>query len=173
MFFRRKGKAEPEAQPSSAQGQEAEAGASAERILRDEVGLYHLWYLELRMREELARGGRTGQVFSLATWQLRLLPGEVPSDELFRQAAEHIGNSLRAYDVYARIDEHRFVAILFDAPFESASTVAFRIKGDLQVRVQSAGRWQAGVAAFPVDGVDGNSLIQAAFRRLDEDSRAA
>lgn len=168
MLFRRKEK-EPEAQPLPEPGE----SALPEADLRDEIGLYHLWFLEMRLREELARGGRIGSFFSLATWQLRLLPGEVPGPELLRQSAAHIVSSLRTYDIPARIDEHRFVALLLDANFEAASTVAFRIKGDIQIRLQSAGRWQAGVSSFPADGVDGNGLIQAAFRRLDEDARAA
>lgn len=170
MFFKRKGKEEPEALlPLDQAGEEAEAAS----VLRDEFELYHPWYLEARLKEELARGARIGCIFSLACWQLRLLPGEVPGSELLSQAAELIKAGLRGYDIPARIDEHRFVAILLDAPLESASTVAFRIKGDLQVRVQSAGRWQAGISSFPVDGVDGNGLIQVAFRRLDEDALAA
>ena len=85
--------------------------------------------------------------------------------------AQLIAKSLRAYDIIARIDEHRFVAILFDAGYDAASTVAFRLKGDLQVRVPSVGKWQAGVATFGRDGVHGDALIQAALRRLDEDAR--
>ena len=172
MLFRRKEK-EPEAQPPPESELEPGESASPEADLRDEIGLYQLWYLEMRLREELARGGRIGSSFSLATWQLRLLPGEVPGPELLRQSAAHIVSSLRAYDIPARIDQHRFVALLLDANYEAASTVAFRIKGDIQIRLQSAGRWQAGVSTFPDDGVDGNGLIQAAFRRLDEDARAA
>ena len=172
MLFRRKER-EPEAQPLSATEPEAEESASPEAALRDDIGLYHLWFLEMRLRDELARGGRIGSFFSLATWQLRLLPGEIPGPELLRQSAAHIVSSLRTYDIPARIDEHRFVALLLDANYQAASTVAFRIKGDIQIRLQSAGRWQAGVSTFPDDGVDGNGLIQAAFRRLDEDARAA
>ena len=169
MIFRRKERSEGTGQP---QGQPAPA-ADPRAVLRDEIGLYQLWFLEFRLQEEVARAARSGNPFCLAMWQLRLLPGEVPSPELLRQAAELINSSLRTYDVLARIDAQRFVAILIDAPYESAATVAFRIKGELQLRVQSAGRWQAGVGAFPNDGVDGNALISTAMRRLDTDARAA
>jgi GGDEF domain-containing protein len=142
-------------------------------VLRDELGVHQLWYLEIRLKEELARASRTNGAFSLACWRLKLLPGERPSDDLIQQAADFIKEGLRTYDILARIDEDRFVGLLLDAPYEAASTVAFRIKGDLQVRVLSAGRWQAGVAAFPRDAVDADGLIQAAFRRLGDDARAA
>jgi GGDEF domain-containing protein len=88
-------------------------------------------------------------------------------------AAAFIEKRLRTYDVLARIDEERFAALLLDAEYQTASTVAFRIKADLQTRLPSAGRWQAGVATFGRDGVDGDALIQAMFRRLEEDARAA
>ncbi|MEX2157986.1 MAG: diguanylate cyclase [Dehalococcoidia bacterium] len=142
-------------------------------VLRDELGIFPLWYLEMRLREELARAARTNGIFSLACWHLKLLPGERPSDDLLKQAADFIMESLRTYDILARIDEYRFAALLLDAQYEAASTVAFRIKGDLQVRVHSAGRWQAGVAAFPRDAVDADGLIQASIRRLGDDARAA
>jgi GGDEF domain-containing protein len=172
MFFKRRDKQEAlgeERPPPGGKG----GGADPTHVLRDELGLCQLWFLELRLHEELARAARVNSVFSLACWQLKLLPGEAPSQNLLQQAATLIAGSLRSYDIVARLDDERFVAILLDAPYEAASTVAFRIKGDLQVRVSSAGRWQAGIAAFPRDAVDGDGLIQAAFRRLGEDARAA
>ncbi len=140
--------------------------------LLDELGMHHLWYLERRLTEELARAARREGVFSLICWRLRGLPGETIPDELVAKAAAIISGSLRSYDVFARIDEERFVAILFDAEQQPATTVAFRIKGEMQVQMQTTGRWQAGVATFPHDGVGGDSLIQAAFRRLTEDAHA-
>lgn len=134
--------------------------------------MYQLWYLELRLKDELARAARKEGAFSLICWRLRGFPGETIPDELVAKAAEIISAALRSYDVFARIDEERFVAILFDAEHQPATTVAFRIKGDMQVQMQTTGRWQAGVATFPQDGVGGDSLIQAAFRRLTEDARA-
>ena len=172
MVFRRKPKPEQPAEAATSAAVEIEASAG-DAVLRDSLGLYHLWYLERRLQEELVRAPRNKSCFSLATWRLRTLPGETPSPELFAKAASLISNRLRSYDVYARIDENRLVAILYDADFQAASTVAFRLKADMQVGIASSGRWQAGVATFPADGVDGDSLINAASRRLDEDARAA
>ena len=169
MFFKRQTAAPEEKRPPPGAG----GGPDPTLALRDESGLHHLWYLELRLKEELARAARVNSVFSLACWHLKLLPGEAPSPNLLQQAGDLIAGSLRSYDIVARLDEQRFAAILFDAQYEAAATVAHRIKGDLHVRIPSAGRWQAGVAAFPRDAVDGDGLIQAAFRRLGEDARAA
>ncbi len=169
MFLGRRQKPKQPAEVAASTAAEIAADAA----LRDPFGLYHLWYLELRLQEELARAPRNNTCFSLASWRLRLLPGETPSAELLAKAASLISDGLRAYDVYARIDETCIAAILYDADYQAASTVAFRLKGDLQVNIASSGRWQAGVATFPADGVDGESLIHAASRRVVEDARAA
>ena len=168
MFKRKEKAVAPEAEQAPAAQQGASSIDGAQAVLRDDLGLYHLWYLQLHLGEELARAARINSVFSIASWRVKLLPGETPEPELLCKAAAFIRDSLRAYDIPACFDSERFIAILFDAEFEAASTVAFRIKGDLQVRVQSAGRWQAGISTFQRDGVDADGLIQVAFRRLDE-----
>jgi hypothetical protein len=170
MLFKRKSKEEASLEDGAAELDEPAPEGAA--LLRDDFGLHQLWYLEVRLKEELARAARADGIFSIACWRLRLLPGESPSSELLRQAAQIIGGRLRIYDICARIDHERFVGILLDADQKDASTVAFRLKGDLQVQITSTGRWQAGVATFPRDGVDGGTLIQTVFRRLDEDARA-
>ena len=149
----------------------ASSAHDAALVLRASSGLHHLWYLELRLREELVRASRADRPFSIGAWRPRLLPGESFPEQQLQQVAEVIAKSLRSYDVIARVDEHRFVALLFDASYENAATVAFRIKSELQVRVPGAGRWQAGVASFGRDGTDGDSLIQTTLRRMEEDAR--
>lgn len=168
MLFKRKPR--EEGPPIALESAQPAGGDAA--ILRDELGLHHLWYLELRLREELARAARSDHVFSLAAWQPRLLPGDVLSPELLRQASEVIAGKLRAYDVAARVDNDRFVALLLDADYPSATTVAYRIKSDIQIRAPGA-KWRAGVATFRRDGVDGDALIQVAFRRLEEEAQVA
>ena len=173
MLLKRKPKAETPVEEVLAAQPATRAADQARAVLRDELGLYHLWYLELRLEEELARAGRTNGVFSLAAWQLRVLPGETLHPDLLQQAAALIAGNLRMYDIPARLDDRRFVAILLDADPTGAATVAFRMKGELQIRAPSAGRWQAGVATFGREGTDGNSLISATLRRLEDDARAA
>lgn len=169
MLFKRSKREEPKERPADEQKAAAEPAA----LLRDELGLYHLWYFERRLAQELARASRTNGVFSLAVWQLRLLPGETPDPATLRVCASIVRDGLRAYDVATRIDEERCAALLLDADYPAAATVAHRIKADLQLRARSAGKWQAGVATFQRDGVEGDALIRAALRRLDEDAQAA
>jgi hypothetical protein len=172
MFFRSKSRKEADSEDRAAPAEPGQPSSNdPQGALRDELGLYHLWYMELRMREELVRAARINSVFSLAAWRLRLLPGEEPQPELLRQVAEFLVSRLRSYDIAARIDSQRFVAILFDADYPSATTVAFRLKADIQTQIPSVGRWQGGVATFGRDGVNGDALIQAALRRLEEDAQ--
>lgn len=167
MVFKRSKREEPQSIP------EAQSSGSPDAVLRDELGLHHLWYFEQRLAHEVARAARTDSIFSVAVWRLRLLPGESLAPELLRKCASLISESLRRYDLATRIDEERLGALLLDAEYSDAATVAFRIKGDLQMHAPSVGKWQAGVATFQRDGVDADALIRAALRRLDEDAKAA
>ena len=172
MLFKRRARDGPqraseEASPSPATATEASA------VLRDELGLHQFWYLDMRLKEELSRASRAGCVFSLATWEPRLLPGDVPDPNIIAAAAALIASKLRTYDIVSRISEYRFAAVLLDADNHHASTVTFRIKSDIQIGIPGAGKWKAGVATFGRDGADGDSLIQVALRRMDEGGSAA
>ena len=173
LFFRRRAREKTPAAGARPEDPSGRAPDGLEASFLDENGLYHRWYLEHRLREEVARAGRTGKEFSLATWHWRLLPNEPLNPDRLTRAVAAILKGLRWYDVAARIDRQRFVAILFDSDYESAATVAYRIKADLQIRLPSAGKWQVGVATFGRDGADEDALLQATFRSLEEDARAA
>jgi hypothetical protein len=168
MLFKKRPRDDPEDAPDTPP---PKAGGEAE--LRDEFGMHQLWYLNLRLKEELARASRTGGVFSLATWEPRLLPGDEPDPRIIANAAKLIVGKLRNYDLTAHIGDYRFAAVLLDADNHHASTVVFRIKADIQVEVPGAGKWKAGVATYGRDGADADSLIQVALRRMDDASSAA
>lgn len=173
MPFKRKPRDEGSGEKPSPEGSGAKARADPAMVLRDELGFHHLWFLDLRLGEEQARATRSEGVFSLCGWRLRLLPGEKLEREVLMRAAEVIAASLRTYDIVARIDEERLAALLVDADYHNAATVAYRIKADIQTKLPSSGRWQAGVATFGKDGVDADGLINTMFRRLEEDAQAA
>ncbi len=147
--------------------------ASGGDAVRDELGLHQLWYLDLRLKEELVRSSRSDHVFTIATWEPRLLPGDEPDPEIVAKAAKLIASKLRSYDLVARLSDGRIAGVLLDADYHNASTVAYRIKADIQVEIPGAGKWKAGTATFGRDGVDGDSLIQVALRRMDEGASAA
>jgi hypothetical protein len=174
MLFKRKPREEGssgETLPAEQSGGKARVDPTA--VLRDELGFHQLWYLDLRLGEEQGRATRSEGVFSLCGWRLRLLPGETLRPDVLALAADLIVKSLRTYDIVARIDEELLAALLVDADHRNAATVAYRIKADLQTKLPSSGRWQAGVASFGRDGVDADGLINTMFRRLEDDAQAA
>lgn len=173
MFLKRLLNEEPPEEEPEEDEVEEEAPKDPRSVLLDELGLHHLWYLELRLQHELARANRNDGVFSLLAFELRLLPGEIASPDLLVRCAAGVTRRLRSYDVVAHVDGQRFVAILMDADFNEASSIAQRSKSQLQLVGQSAGRWQAGIATYVTDGREAEALIQAALRRLDEDALAA
>jgi GGDEF domain-containing protein len=101
-----------------------------------------------------------------------VLPGSEPDPQIVAKAARLIASKLRTYDLVACISDARVAALLLDADNHHASTVAYRIKADIQVEIPGAGKWKAGVATFGRDGADGDSLIQVALRRMDDGSGA-
>ncbi len=167
MLFKRRPRDDPQNAPEAPPT--LDSGAA---LLRDEFGLHQLWYLDMRLKEELARSARSERIFTVAVWEPRLLPGDAPDPQVTARAAQLIANKLRSYDLVARLSDGRIAGILLDAEYHDASTVAYRIKADIQVEIPSAGKWKAGAATFGRDGVDGDSLIQVALRRMEEGSSA-
>jgi hypothetical protein len=170
MLFKRKPREGEEAAASDAPKEERVAGSA---ILRDELGLFQPWYLDMRYREELARAARGAVIFSIAAWSPRLLGDDDPDPAIMARVAKLIADKLRDYDIACRIDERRILALLLDADYHHASTVAYRIKADIQIQIPGAGKWRAGAATYGRDGVDADSLMQVALRRLEEDSAQA
>jgi hypothetical protein len=165
-MFKRKSKQTEQATTTH----EEPAGDAA---LRDGLGLHQSWYLDLRLREEIARSELTKADCSLVVWQLGVLPGEAIEEDQARRAGEIIARALRSYDILCRTDERRFFAIIFDANFESASSVAHRICLELQFATSQMGRWKAGVASFGRDAPNGEELIEKALSRVEKTARAA
>jgi len=169
MLFKRR----PREEEPPAAADVPKQAADTPTVLRDELGLCPLWYLELRLKEELARASRGATIFSVAAWEPRLLPGDVPNVDIMARAAGLIVGKLRSYDLVSRTDERRYVGVLLDADYHHASTVAYRLKADIQVLIPGAGKWRAGVATYGRDGVDVDGLIQVTMRRLEDDAAAA
>jgi GGDEF domain-containing protein len=105
---------------------------------------------------------------------MQLLPGEDVPEEAILAAAKVLAHALRHIDLGARRDRTSFVVVLVEGTDAIARPVAHRLRSQLMLQVPSIrGRWKAGTAAFPDDGVDADALLQAATRRLREDFGAA
>ena len=118
-MFRRRSRQEGDFQEKPPDEQLPGAGKGRpEAVLRDELGLHHLWYLELRLQEEIARASRAAGVFSVCGWRLRLLPGERLGPEHGREAVELATRTLiaeAAPHLYGERKEHVIRRVVDDA----------------------------------------------------------
>ncbi|HUP55768.1 MAG TPA: GGDEF domain-containing protein [Methylomirabilota bacterium] len=121
---------------------------------------------------ELARAGRQGGELSLAMFDVDDFRatndqgGHVAGDEVLRQVAAVLAESVRLVDTVGRIGGDEFVLV---APGSAGGTVARRVLDGIAALPAVAGRTvsvSAGVARFPADGTDSESLITAATEAL-------
>ncbi len=123
---------------------------------------------------ELARAGRQGSELSLAMFDVDDFRatneegGHVAGDEVLRQVAAVLAESVRLVDTVGRIGGDEFVLV---APGSAGAMVARRVLEGIAALPAVAGRTvsvSAGVARFPADGTDSESLIEAATAALTQ-----
>jgi diguanylate cyclase (GGDEF)-like protein len=121
---------------------------------------------------ELARAGRQGSELSLAMFDVddfratNEQGGHVAGDEVLRQVAAVLAESVRLVDTVGRIGGDEFVLV---APGSAGGMVARRVLDGIAALPAVAGRTvsvSAGVARFPADGTDSESLIASATEAL-------
>ena len=121
---------------------------------------------------ELARAARQGSEVSLAMFDVddfqatNLSGGHQAGDDVLRRVAAVLAESVRLVDTVGRIGGDEFVLV---APGSAGMTVAHRVLEGITALPTIAGRpitVSAGVARFPVDGTDAESLIAAASDAL-------
>jgi diguanylate cyclase (GGDEF)-like protein len=121
---------------------------------------------------ELARAARQGSEVSLAMFDvddfqaINLSGGHEAGDAVLRRVAAVLAESVRLVDTVGRIGGDEFVLV---APGSAGITVARRVLEAIAALPAIAGRpisVSAGVARFPVDGADAESLILAASDAL-------
>jgi diguanylate cyclase (GGDEF)-like protein len=126
-----------------------------------------------RMLElELARAGRQGGEVSLAMFDIDDFQvtnrdgGHAAGDDVLRRVAAVLADSVRLVDTVGRVGGDEFVLI---APGSAGITVANRVLAGIAALPAVAGKTvsvSAGVARFPVDGGDAESLIESAKAAL-------
>jgi diguanylate cyclase (GGDEF)-like protein len=122
---------------------------------------------------ELARAGRQGSEVSLALFDIddfrsaNAAGGHQVGDDILRRVAAVLAESVRLVDTIGRIGGDEFVLV---APGSAGAMVARRVQDGIAALPAVAGRTvsvSAGVARFPSDGTDSESLIAAATSALD------
>ena len=124
---------------------------------------------------ELARAGRQGGEVSVALFDVdgfreaNATRGTGAGDDILRQVAAVLAESVRLVDTVARSGGDEFVVV---APGTAGPTVAQRVIDGVAALPDVAGwpvRVSAGVARFPADGASADELLAAARRALDAD----
>jgi diguanylate cyclase (GGDEF)-like protein len=122
---------------------------------------------------ELARAGRQGSEVSLAMFDIDGFQatnrdgGFAAGDDVLRRVAAVLAESVRLIDTVGRIGGDEFVLI---APGSAGLTVAQRVLDGIAALPAVAGQTvsvSAGVATFPADGSDPESLIASVTQALD------
>jgi diguanylate cyclase (GGDEF)-like protein len=122
---------------------------------------------------ELARAGRQGGEVSLAMFDVDDFQatnrdgGFAAGDDVLRRVASVLAESVRLVDTVGRIGGDEFVLI---APGSAGLTVAKRVLDGIAALPAVAGQTvsvSAGVATFPADGTDSETLIAAVTAALD------
>lgn len=138
---------------------------------------YNSAYLRSRAFEEAARSHRDGQPFSIAFLDIDYFKsvndcyGHFCGDESLRRVAAAIRQSVRQGDVPSRYGGDEFIILLPGCNRESAASALDRVQASLaspfvvdgvEIHLSTSG----GVAAFPEDGGDLDSLLSSADRRM-------
>jgi diguanylate cyclase (GGDEF)-like protein len=149
------------------------------------TGLYNHRHFHERLALEVERSQRSGLPLSLLMLdvdhfkQFNDSYGHPAGDEVLRQLARVLGDTRRANDVVARYGGEEFAVILVDTAKFTGAKVAERIRErvyghDFSEAAARAGRIgvSIGVATFPDDGSDPESLLRAADAALYAAKRA-
>ncbi len=152
----------------------------AERVSNSDMltGLANARTLTRVMDLEIARAARQGSEVTIALFDVDALTGfndangRAAGDDVLREVAAIIGESVRFVDTVARWGGDEFMIV---APGAKGTTVARRIVESVAARQMGDERRatvSAGIARFPVDGTEGDELVRAATAALQA-ARAA
>ena len=137
------------------------------------TGLANLRTISRVLELELARAARQGGEVSVAIFDIddfattNDTAGRAAGDDVLRSVAAVLAGSVRLVDTVARYGADEFLLV---APGSAGSTVAHRVLEGIAELPPVGGRpitITAGVARFPTDGADADSVIEAARAALD------
>ena len=151
--------------------------ARAEQRARiDELtGLFSRRHFEERLKEEIARHSRYGNMFSLLMIDLDSFKtyndiyGHPSGDRLLSQIGEIVMRSVRGGDLAFRYGGDEFTVILPSTTSGEAYVVAERVRENIAAEMKAkevAVTCSIGLASYPSDGVMGGELVNVADTAL-------
>jgi diguanylate cyclase (GGDEF)-like protein len=139
------------------------------------TGLFNRAYLTQVLRREISRARRHSRPLAVALFdvddfkRINDTHGHLEGDRVLVKAAGVIGECLRDIDVAARYGGEEFAVVLPDTGRAGAFVVAQRIRVGFETGVRT-GREpvtvSGGVAAYPLDGLTAQQLLQCADQGL-------
>jgi diguanylate cyclase (GGDEF)-like protein len=132
------------------------------------TGLANMRTFSRVLELELARAGRQRSEVSVAVFDVddfaatNDAAGREVGDEVLRTVAAVVAGAVRLVDTVARLGGDEFIVV---APGSAGMTVAGRVLEGIAALPESGGQRisvSAGVARFPVDGTDAESIVGAA-----------
>jgi len=144
------------------------------------TGLFNRRYFDERLLEELQRAIRYDSPFSLAFLDIddfkvfNDTEGPNAGDGILKALADIARKSIRSIDIIARFGGEKFSIIMPETESEEAFLVLERVRINIKALIPSA--WKnfprekitvsTGLATFPEDGKDANTLIRNVDRAL-------
>jgi diguanylate cyclase (GGDEF)-like protein/putative nucleotidyltransferase with HDIG domain len=139
------------------------------------TGLFNRRYFEERLKEELSRHSRYGDVFSISMIDLDNFKayndvyGHPAGDILLGQIGRIIKNSVRNVDQAFRYGGDEFVVILPQTARDAAYVVAERVRRQVAEEMEKraiAVTCSIGLASYPADGMLSGELVDVADTAL-------
>jgi len=156
------------------------SNAKLRQVLRDQsikdplTGLYNRRYMEETLARELARAERQKRPLSVVVVDVDHFKkindtyGHPTGDAVLRKTGQYLGSAVRESDVACRFGGEEFMLILPDCSRDDALLKANELCDRLRLLSFSEGgagiqvTASFGVAAFPLDAVEPDGLVQAA-----------
>jgi len=154
------------------------------QVLRDQsikdplTGLYNRRYMEETLVRELARAQRQKHPLSVIVVdvdhfkKINDTHGHPVGDAVLRKTGQYLGSAVRESDVACRFGGEEFMLILPDCSRDDAMSKANELcervrllkfaEGGAGIQISAS----FGVAAFPLDGIEAQGLVQAADAAL-------
>lgn len=147
-------------------------------VLDGLTNIFNRRYLEQRLLEEVAYSKRYTKPLSILLLDIDFFKrlndthGHQAGDYVLKNVSTTLSQALREYDVVARYGGEEFAIMLPTTPKQKGATIAERLRQsicerDFRFREETIKcSISLGVAAFPEDGKDPESLVAAADRAL-------